>query len=163
MVAHGVITGMLFFLAGSVHERYHTREINELGGMQLQIPRLAWILAFCCFASLGLPALAGFPGEFMSMLAAYRPEASLNVQLFRAFMVVAAVGTVLAAGYLIWMMQRVNLGRVPECFADAHIHDIHTTEVLAWSPLLVAILALGVYPALVYEVTNPAVRLIFGG
>jgi NADH-quinone oxidoreductase subunit M len=163
MVAHGVITGMLFFLAGSVQERYHTREIRELGGMQLKIPILAWILAFCCFASLGLPSLAGFPGEFMSMLAAYSPGRSLSTQLFRAFMVTAAVGTILAAAYLLWMMQRVNLGRVPERWAGVSIHDVHTTEVIAWTPMLLLVLSLGVYPALVFNITNPAVTRIFGG
>jgi NADH-quinone oxidoreductase subunit M len=163
MVAHGFITGMLFFLSGSVHERYHTREIDELGGMQLQIPIFGWILAFCCFASLGLPALAGFPGEFMSMLAAYNPARDLNTQVFRIFMVVAAVGTVLAAGYLLWMMQRVNLGRVRERFAGSHIHDVHVAEMIAWTPLLLMIVAVGVYPGLIYNITNPTVSRIFGG
>ena len=73
MVAHGLITGMLFFLAGSVKERFHTLEIKRLGGLLLQAPRLGWILAFCSMASLGLPGLAGFWGEFPAILAAYQP------------------------------------------------------------------------------------------
>jgi NADH-quinone oxidoreductase subunit M len=64
MVAHGLITGMLFFVAGSVKERYHTLEIARLSGMLKQVPHLAWILGFCVMASLGLPGLAGFWGEF---------------------------------------------------------------------------------------------------
>ena len=74
MVAHGLITGMLFFLAGSVKERYHTLEIRQMGGLLLRIPRLAWILGFCAMASLGLPGLAGFWGEFPSILASYSPR-----------------------------------------------------------------------------------------
>ena len=74
MVAHGLITGMLFFLAGSVKERYHTLQISRLSGMLKQMPRLGWILGFCAMASLGLPGLAGFWGEFPAILSAYSPR-----------------------------------------------------------------------------------------
>ena len=77
MVAHGIITGMLFFLAGSVKERYHTLEIRRLGGMLVQAPRMGWILGFCSMASLGLPGLAGFWGEFPAILSAYSPAEGL--------------------------------------------------------------------------------------
>src|SRR2546425_5675940 len=97
MVAHGLITGMLFFLAGSVQERFGTRELSRLGGLLLQAPRLGWILGFCAMASLGLPGLAGFCGEFPAILAAYSPAAGLHTATVRAYMVVAAVGTVFAA------------------------------------------------------------------
>ena len=73
MVAHGLITGMLFFIAGSVQERYGTREISRLGGLLTQAPQLGWILGFCAMASLGLPGLAGFWGEFPAILSAYDP------------------------------------------------------------------------------------------
>ena len=78
MVAHGLITGMLFFLAGSVKHRYHTLEISRLSGMLIQMPRLGWILGFCAMASLGLPGLAGFWGEFPAILAAYSPNFGLD-------------------------------------------------------------------------------------
>src|SRR5207302_1679495 len=73
MIAHGVITGMLFFIAGSIHERYHTREIPRLGGMALTLPILAGLLAFTAIASLGLPGLAGFWGEVLALLSSYNP------------------------------------------------------------------------------------------
>ena len=73
MVAHGLITGMLFFIAGSVKHRYHTLEISDLKGMLISMPRLGWILGFCAMASLGLPGLAGFWGEFPAILSAYNP------------------------------------------------------------------------------------------
>ena len=92
MVAHGIITGMLFFLAGSVKERYHTLEIRRLGGMLVQAPRMGWILGFCSMASLGLPGLAGFWGEFPAILSAYSPAEGLPVETFRTYMVVAAGG-----------------------------------------------------------------------
>src|SRR3954452_4505380 len=142
MVAHGLITGMLFFLAGSIQERYHTREISRLGGVLMQAPRLGWILGFCAMASLGLPGLAGFWGEFPAILSSFNPAAGLSVATFRTFMVVAAIGTVFAAGYLLWMLQRVAFGVPKEEFADLHVHDLHVAEYIAWAPLLVAIVAL---------------------
>jgi NADH-quinone oxidoreductase subunit M len=173
MVAHGLITGMLFFLAGSVQERYGTRDMNRLGGLLTQAPKLGWILGFCVMASLGLPGLAGFWGEFPAILSAYNP-AKLTQGLFngdplltfRVFMVIAAIGTVLAAGYLLWMYQRVAFGSVKPEFEGAHIHDVHIPEWLAWVPLLVLITALGIYPDLVFHITNGAVNnvaRVFGG
>ena len=160
MVAHGLITGMLFFLAGSIHERYHTREMARLGGLLVQAPKLGWILGFCVMASLGLPGLAGFWGEFPAILAAYDPAAGLNEALFRVYMAVAAIGTVLAAGYLLWMFQRTAFGTPKEEFADAHIHDVHAPEWIAWAPMLALIVALGVYPHMLFRVTDGAVQLV---
>jgi NADH-quinone oxidoreductase subunit M len=155
MVAHGLITGMLFFIAGSVKERFHTLEIKRLGGLLIQAPRMGWILGFCTMASLGLPGLAGFWGEFPAILAAYQPAEGLSEALFRGYMVVAAIGTVFAAGYLLWLYQRTAFGVPSEEFAeDPHIHDVELPEWVAWSPLLVLILVLGVYPNLIFEVTD---------
>ncbi len=160
MVAHGLITGMLFFLAGSIHERYHTRELARLGGILKQAPHLGWILGFCAFASLGLPGLAGFWGEFPVILSAYSPAEALDQGLFRVYMVVAAIGTVFAAGYLLWMFQRTAFGLPKDEFADAHIHDVHGPEWLAWTPLLVLILVLGVFPGLLFGITDDAIGVV---
>ena len=158
MVAHGLITGMLFFVAGSVKERYHTLEIKRLGGLLLQAPRMGWILGFISMASLGLPGLAGFWGEFPAILAAYNPANGLPIGVFRAYMVVAAIGTVLAAGYLLWLLQRTAMGSPSEEFAeDPHIVDTNREEWLAWSPLLVLILLFGLVPGLIFNTTDPAV------
>jgi NADH-quinone oxidoreductase subunit M len=151
---------MLFFLAGSIQERYQTREISRLGGLLVQAPRLGWILGFCAMASLGLPGLAGFWGEFPAILSAYQPAAGLSEPLFRAYMVIASVGTVLAAGYLLWMFQRTAFGLPKEEFADSHIHDLHGPEYLAWVPMLIAIVALGVYPHLLFHMTDGAVQTV---
>jgi NADH-quinone oxidoreductase subunit M len=156
MVAHGLITGMLFFVAGSVKERYHTLEIKRLGGMLLKAPKLGWILGFCTMASLGLPGLAGFWGEFPAILAAYNPGAGLPEETFRTYMVIAALGTVLAAGYLLWLYQRTTFGTTQEEFADEQISDVNVTEWIAWLPMLILILVLGVYPHLIFQVTDPA-------
>ena len=159
MVAHGLITGMLFFLAGSVKDRYHTMDMSRLGGMLQQAPRMGWILGFCVMASLGLPGLAGFWGEFPAILASYNPAAILNEAVFRSYMVIAAIGTVLAAGYLLWMLQKTAFGTPPEEFADSpDITDATRREYLAWVPLLVLIAVLGFFPRLLHEATDPAVR-----
>jgi NADH-quinone oxidoreductase subunit M len=160
MVAHGLITGMLFFLAGSVQERFGTREIERLGGFLLQAPRMGWILGFCAMASLGLPGLAGFWGEFPAILSAFRPADGLSLPLYRTFMVVASLGTVFAAAYLLWMFQRVAFGTPKPEFAEAHIHDVHVPEWVAWTPLLVLIVALGVYPHLLFRMTDQAVGTV---
>ena len=160
MVAHGLITGMLFFIAGSVQERFGTRELKRLGGLLLQAPKMGWILGFCCMASLGLPGLAGFWGEFPAVLSSFQPADGLNVALFRAFMVTAAIGTVLAAGYLLWMLQRVAMGKIPVEWEEAHIHDVHVPEWIAWVPLLILILGLGVFPSMIFHVTDGAVQVV---
>jgi len=158
MVAHGLITGMLFFIAGSVKERYHTLEIKRLGGLLVSAPRLGWILGFCTMASLGLPGLAGFWGEFPAILAAYQPAEGLPVELFRGYMVVAAIGTVLAAGYLLWLYQRTAFGTVKDEFVDdPNIHDVNGPEWIAWTPLLALILLLGVYPNLLFKVSDGSI------
>jgi NADH-quinone oxidoreductase subunit M len=163
MVAHGVITGMLFFLAGSVHERYHTREIAEIGGGMLQkVPLLAGILAFTAIASLGLPGLAGFWGEVMALLSSYNPAPGLSLGLFRTLMVFGGIGTILTAGYFLWMLQRVNLGTVPDRWREKDLPDVNTVEYVSWAPLLVGILLLGVAPVLILGITNEAVASLTG-
>ena len=154
MVAHGLITGMLFFVAGSVKERYHTLDIKRLGGILLKAPRMGWILGFTAMASLGLPGLAGFWGEFPAILSSYQPAPGLSDVTFRVYMIVAAVGTVFAAGYLLWLYQRVAFGTPTEEFAESDIPDVTIPEWVAWVPMLVLILVIGIYPNLVFHVTE---------
>jgi NADH-quinone oxidoreductase subunit M len=173
MVAHGLITGMLFFVAGSIKERYHTLEIKRLGGLLTQMPRMGWILGMASMASLGLPGLAGFWGEFPAILSAYNPAEGLNVTVFRVYMVIAALGTVLAAAYLLWLFQRVAFGEPKAEFAggahgaDGHGHsefeDVNKFEWIAWTPLLIAIVVFGVVPNLLFSMIDPAVHGILAG
>jgi len=169
MVAHGLITGMLFFLVGSIYDRYHTRQISEIGGGMLQkIPLLSGIFAFTAIASLGLPGLAGFWGEVFALLSSYSPAAILSghLTLFRTLMVFGGIGTILTAGYFLWTLQRVNLGTLPDAWKEKSLPDVTTIEWISWAPLLVGILALGLFPRLVFGVTNDAVASlasVFGG
>src|ERR687892_390435 len=161
MVAHGVITGMLFFLVGSIYDRYHTRQIAEIGGgMAQRMPKLAGVFAFVSIASLGLPGLAGFWGEVMALLSAFRPNEALlgdQVGLFRGLMVAGGVGTILTAGYFLWMLQRVNMGTMPERWNEHAFGDIHSVEWMSWTPLLIATVALGLFPRLIFGVSQEAV------
>ena len=139
MVAHGLITGMLFFVAGSVKERYHTLEISRLGGLLTQAPHLGWILGFCGHG-LARPARPGrvlgrVPGDPVRL----RPgRPAWPTGCTAVYMVVAALGTVFAAGYLLWLFQRTAFGTPKDEFAHEHIHDVHVSEWLAWAPMLVA-------------------------
>jgi NADH-quinone oxidoreductase subunit M len=161
MVAHGVITGMLFFCVGSIYDRYHTRQIAEIGGgMANRMPKLAGVFAFVAIASLGLPGLAGFWGEVMALLSAFRPNEALlgdHVGLFRGLMVAGGIGTILTAGYFLWMLQRVNMGTMPERWNEHALGDIHSVEWLSWTPLLVLIVALGLFPRLIFGISQEAV------
>jgi NADH-quinone oxidoreductase subunit M len=169
MVAHGVITGMLFFEVGSIYDRYHTRQIAEIGGGMLQkIPLLAGIFAFTAIASLGLPGLAGFWGEVTALLSAYNPSSMLSdhVVLFRTLMVFGGIGTILTAGYFLWTLQRVNLGTVPDLWREKALPDISRVELVSWGPLLVGILFLGLFPRVLFGTSDEAVTAlvgIFGG
>jgi NADH-quinone oxidoreductase subunit M len=157
MVAHGVITGLLFFVAGSMSHRYHTREMDRLGGNQKLMPIMGGILGFTAMASLGLPGLAGFWGEFMALLGSYNPLDGLSLPVFRTAMVIGAIGTVLTAGYLLWMLQKVNLGEPSDEWKDHEFHDVDKYEMAAWVPLVLAILAIGVFPKLIFHATDGAV------
>ncbi len=163
MVAHGVITGMLFFEVGSIYDRYHTRQISEIGGgMLLKVPYLAGIFAFTVIASLGLPGLAGFWGEVTALASSYSPAQVLtgHLGLFRTLMVFGGIGTILTAGYFLWTLQRVNMGTLPETWKEKALPDVSRIEWVAWAPLLVGILLLGVFPRLVFGTTNEAVTAL---
>ncbi|MGH3664520.1 MAG: complex I subunit 4 family protein, partial [Egibacteraceae bacterium] len=165
MIAHGLITGMLFFIAGSVKDRYHTRTIADIGGGLLQtMPRMGVVLTYTAIASLGLPGLAGFWGEVFALLAAFNPAQELAgyVPLYRTLMVLGAFGTLLTAGYFLWMLQRVNMGAAPERWRGAGLADVSVIEWGSWTPLLVLIIVLGLLPFLVFGITNTDVTNILG-
>ncbi len=160
MVAHGLITGMLFFEIGSIYDRYHTRQIADLGGgMLLKVPYLGFVFAFTAIASMGLPGLAGFWGEVLSLFSAYQPV-GLNVGLYRTLMVFGGIGTVLTAGYILWTIQRVAMGKLSEERRMESIIDVSTTEWVAWAPLLAGIVVLGLVPKLITGATNDAVTAL---
>ncbi|MEV0144969.1 MULTISPECIES: NADH-quinone oxidoreductase subunit M [unclassified Nonomuraea] len=113
-IAHGLITGLLFFVAGAVKDRYGTADMPSLGGgMLATLPRLGSVLTFAAVASLGLPGLAGFWGEMLALLGAFQPGAGLPRGLFLTFMVIGGLGAVLTAAYFLVMLSRVTHGLPP--------------------------------------------------
>ncbi|GAA4100650.1 complex I subunit 4 family protein [Nonomuraea soli] len=110
-IAHGLITGLLFFVAGGIKSRYGTADMTQLGGGMLAVlPHLGAVLSFACFASLGLPGLAGFWGEMLALFSAFEPAAGLPRPLFVAFMVIGGLGALLTAAYFLVMLSRVTHG-----------------------------------------------------
>ena len=165
-IAHGVVTGLLFFLAGSMKERYHTYEIAEIGGgMLTKMPRYGVLLTYASVASLGLPGLAGFWGEFTAMWSAINPGTSPDSPLraggmdglYLALVVGAALGTVLTAGYFLWLLQRVNLGTPSAKWQDEPLRDVMAVEYASWLPLAAIILIMGIFPVVVFGVQDAAV------
>lgn len=141
-IAHGVITGLLFFLAGAIKDRAHTGELSELGGLRESAPRLAGLLGFAAIASLGLPGLAGFWGEAFAVVAAVQRGGPLWITLA----VLAAAGGALTAAYFLRLLRRVTQGPAVLHLPDPRIGRI---EWAAWSPLVLLALVIGLLPALV--------------
>ncbi|MFJ9106743.1 NADH-quinone oxidoreductase subunit M [Streptomyces sp. NPDC102283] len=117
-IAHGLITGLLFFLVGAIKDRYGTADLDTLAGatgaaLYGRAPRLGALLAFAAVASLGLPGLAGFWGEMLTLFGAYSPAEGLSRPAFRTFMAIGAFGTLLTAGYMLIVVRRVCMGEHP--------------------------------------------------
>jgi NADH-quinone oxidoreductase subunit M len=164
-VAHGVITGLLFFLVGGVKRRYGTADIDRIGGgMLATAPHLASLLTVAAVASFGLPGLAGFWGEMLALLSAYQPAPGLSRGLFLVFMAVGGIGAVLTVAYFLHMLSRTTHGPVPGAWRVAgSMRDVSAGEYAAWAPLVVAIFVIGLWPSLLLQVTNPAALVLVGG
>ncbi len=147
MLNHGISTGALFLLVGMIYERRKTREISELGGLQKSAPVLAGVFTLVMLSSIGLPGLNGFVGEFLILIGSF--------ESFQWWTVVATIGVILAALYLLWAYQRVFHGE-PEG-DNATMPDIKLAEMLVMAPLLVWIVGFGVYPKPLLERVEPAV------
>jgi len=163
-VAHGLITGLLFFVVGAIKDRHGTGELAELGGgLYARMPRLGALLAFGAVASLGLPGLAGFWGEMLALLGAYEPAAGLSRPTFLVLMVIGGLGAVLTAGYFLLLLKRVCQGEPagPAAAVGGH-RDVTVLEAWCWAPLVLATVVLGLYPKALLALTDPAVQWLLG-
>ncbi|MCX8051435.1 MAG: NADH-quinone oxidoreductase subunit M [Chlorobi bacterium] len=141
MVNHGLSTGMLFLCVGVLYERRHTRDIAEYGGVASVMPRFAVLFALAMLASVGLPGLNGFVGEFLTLIGGFRSP-YLNTW---AYSVVAASGVIFAAVYLLWMFQRVMYGKLANP-ANESLPDVSRQELWTLVPIVVFLVWIGVYP-----------------
>jgi NADH-quinone oxidoreductase subunit M len=146
-IAHGVITGLLFFLAGAIKDRAHTGDLANLGGLREVAPGLAGVLGFAAIASLGLPGLAGFWGEAFAVFAAFQRGGPLWITLG----VIAAVGAALAAAYFLRLLRRVTHGAASPAVSTVEPRWLTGAELVSWAPLVLLALVLGLVPALVVD------------
>jgi NADH-quinone oxidoreductase subunit M len=151
MLAHGLITGLLFVMVGLMYDRTHTRDIGRLGGLARQMPLWATGTVFAGFASLGLPALAGFVAEVTVFVGTF--------DRYEWAVLLSILGVVLSAGYILWMVERVVFGPVrPEW--NELTDQRHWWEHSTVAGLAALIILLGVYPPLMTDMINPAIETI---
>ena len=153
--SHGLTTGMMFFMVGMIYDRAHTRQISELSGLAGQMPVIAGLLAFSGFASMGLPALSGFIGEFLSLLGAWTAWSGTALQWV---VMVATFGVLFGAAYILWMIQRVVLGQPSYIIADCG--DATARELAVVAPLVILIVAVGLNWQLLLRYVDPAVQVL---
>jgi NADH-quinone oxidoreductase subunit M len=137
MLAHGVSTGGLFLVVGMLSDRRHTRLISEFGGLKKVMPRLTAAFFLITLASIGLPGLNGFIGEFLILLGAFRWDPR--------YVVGAGLGVILSAVYMLWMFQRVYYGKVTH-EENRTLPDLLPHEWASAIPLCAIALAMGVFP-----------------
>ena len=153
MVAHGLVTATLFFLAGFVKQRAHTRELGRLGGLLTPMPYLGSVVALTFFASLGLPGLAQFPAELQIFLGTF--------DVYPAIAAAALLGILITAALFLLALQRAFMGETPEPLRG--LPDLHAREVAAIAPLVVLFVVLGVYPRLALDLIHASAWLAGGG
>ena len=151
MVAHAISTGMLFFLAGALQERIHTRDITIMGGMWTTAPRMGSVALIFAIASLGMPGMGNFIGEFLVLLGAYRADAAITS--------VAAAGLIVASVYALWMMHSTFFGR-----ADISLKfpDLTFREMAVAAVMVVAIIWIGLNPQPLLDAAKEPVDRIQG-
>lgn len=156
MFNHGTITAMLFLCVGVIYDRAHTREINAFGGLGMGMPIYFSVFSFALFAALGLPGLSGFVGEALVFMGAF--------PVYRTLTIIAALGIVIGAAYVLWMLQRVFLGPQNEKWAD--LPDINAREMFTLVPIGILVVLLGVYPLPVLDLMkvtlNNLVKVVAG-
>jgi NADH-quinone oxidoreductase subunit M len=151
MLAHGVSTGGLFLIVGMLSDRRHTRLISEFGGLRHVMPRLTAAFFIITLASIGMPALNGFVGEFLTMLGAWLWDPR--------YVFVAGLGVILSAVYMLWMFQRVYLGRVTN-HENETLQDLQPREWATVVPLCAMAIFMGVAPTLFTKPMEPAVTKV---
>ncbi len=150
MINHGVSTGALFLIVGFIYERRHTRLISEFGGLAHKMPIFATIFLIITFSSIGLPGTNGFVGEFLALVGAF--ESGL-----RWYAVVATTGVIFAAVYMLWMYQRVMMGKITNP-ANEKLTDLSAREIVVMLPLVLFVFWIGIYPNTFFVKMNPAIE-----
>ncbi len=157
MIAHGISSPMCFFLVGVIYDRAHHREINRFGGLWLTMPKYGTMATIGFFASLGLPGLCGFIGEVWVLLGTF--EAGAKFWWAYPMAIIAAAGVILTAGYILWLIRRVYLGKERSEYADYPDSDARETLILV--PMAVLCIVLGIFPMqTVFNFTNGTLNVM---
>ncbi len=150
MVAHGLSTAALFMMAGAIQHRLHTRDMSEMGGLWMDMPRMGAIAMFFIIASLGMPGLGNFVGEFMVLLGTFQVDVPITI--------LAALGIIGAAVYSLIAMQRVFQG-APR--ANRNLQDFDSREVCTMVLMMLGLVYLGVHPQPVFDLVDPTLRSLY--
>jgi NADH-quinone oxidoreductase subunit M len=162
-VAHGLITGLLFFLVGGLKVRVHSAKLDDIGrALYRRAPKYGVLIAFAAMASLGLPGLAGFWGEVLALFSATKPGSGLRQGSYIAMASIAALGLVLTATYLLAVVRRVCMGPAATP-SEEPVTELTAVEATTWSPLVLLTLLAGLWPAVLLGITNPAVQVLMKG
>jgi NADH-quinone oxidoreductase subunit M len=156
MLAHGLSTGALFLLVGVIYERRHTREISEFGGLAHDMPVYATFFMLATLASVGLPGMAGFIGEFMILFGTFGSETLAHAKLMA---VLATTGVVLGAIYMLWMYQRVFFGKLSN-EKNKGLPDLSLREIVVLLPIVIFMFWLGVRPGLVLDRVETSIATV---
>jgi NADH-quinone oxidoreductase subunit M len=166
MLAHGISTGGLFLAIGVLYERRHTRRIEEFGGLAAVMPRFNAVFLIITLASIGLPALCGFVGEFLVLtgtFGAYQTWASLPAFFPhpRVLAVISTTGVILSAVYMLFLFQKVMFGPVTQP-RNRELKDLSARELAVFAPIVVMAFWLGIYPSTFLKDIDPAVQQTIG-
>ncbi len=153
MVNHGLSTGALFLIVGILYERRHTKLISEYGGLRKVMPSLAAIFLIVSLSSIGLPGLNGFIGEFLILVGAFT-SFNFNNNIYA---IVASLGIILSAVYLLWLYQRIMLGPITKN-ENKVLKDLSKFEFLSLIPILIFIFWIGIYPNTFLKVSEASVK-----
>ncbi|MCX7834384.1 MAG: NADH-quinone oxidoreductase subunit M [Ignavibacteria bacterium] len=153
MINHGLSTGALFLIVGIIYERRHTKLISEFGGIRKVMPKLAAIFLIVSLSSIGLPGLNGFIGEFLILIGSFT-SFNLNNNVYA---ILASVGIILSAVYLLWLYQRVMLGPIIKD-DNKNLKDLSKLEILSLVPILVFIFWIGIYPNTFLKISEASVK-----
>lgn len=155
MFSHGIITGLLFAMVGLVYDKAHERNLDNLGGLARQMPVIVVVFSIAGLASLGLPGTSGFAAEFITFVGSF---SSMAVAGIRVYTILGVFGIVLTAGYILWMLQRVFYGPPLEKFNG--VPDANNVDKVCIFSFVVAIMLVGIYPAILTNVINLGVEPI---
>ena len=148
MLAHGLSAAALFMLAGGLQHRIHTREMPDMGGFWVKVPRMAVVALFFSIAALGMPGLGNFIGEFLALLGAFQANITLTV--------IAAFGLIFASVYSLWVIQKIFHGEYADKKIDeSHLTDLSRREMFYFGAMMLGLVWMGMYPQSFLDLSQP--------